>query len=91
MNAKRCTVYRTWTTVVELQDVASLAPNADLTELVERIGTLLARTFDHDMVGFTFDPEPERLLVTFKHQEEASGLAMSWDNVVDIAMREWKA
>lgn len=83
---RRVTIYRSWTVIVEMGDIQALAPDKDMGPLISDIGGVLAGAFDKSLVGFTWDYEQERLLVTLKTHEQAETLANTWDRLVETVM-----
>lgn len=79
---ERVTVYRSWTVLIEMGDIQALAPGRNMEPLLEDIGSVLVKTFNRSMVGYTWDPDNERLLVTLKTQEQAVILRDTWEDLV---------
>lgn len=79
---ERVTVYRSWTVLIELADIQELAPGRNMEPLLEDIGSVLVKTFNRSMVGYTWDPDTSRLLVTLKTQEQAVILRDTWEDLM---------
>jgi len=88
MDAKRVTIYSSYTAVIDLRDAQALAPENDLEPLVENIASTVLETFHTDVVGYTWDRDMAKLFVTFKHRNQAERLALDWQTVMDIVMDE---
>jgi len=88
--AKRTEVYKSYTVSVELGDIVAIMGSQPGDEVLGLLAAEIQRSYGRQFIGYCYDEQAEKLLLTLRTQAAATELAETWQAVVNTFVQDWE-